>query len=88
MIRATTRPRRSAGARSAAKGIMTWPGDRGGSHGHRRQAEDPDVGGEGARDQGDGRHAEDAHHQDPTDVQVAQRDDEQEPGRRSRPAWR
>ena len=25
MIRATTRPRRSAGARSAAKGIMTWP---------------------------------------------------------------
>ncbi len=25
MIRATTRPRRSSGARSAAKGIMTWP---------------------------------------------------------------
>ena len=25
MIRATTRPRRSSGARSAAKGIITWP---------------------------------------------------------------
>jgi hypothetical protein len=25
MIRATTQPRRSVGARSAAKGIMTWP---------------------------------------------------------------
>ena len=25
MMRATTRPRRSSGARSAAKGIMTWP---------------------------------------------------------------
>ena len=25
MMRATTRPRRSSGARSAAKGIITWP---------------------------------------------------------------
>ena len=65
MIRATTRPRRSAGARSAANGNHHLSGHRGGTHGNRRQPEDPDVGGQGTCHQGDRSQKEDARDQHP-----------------------
>ena len=56
MMRATTRPRRSSGARSAAKGIMTWPATDAPPTATDASAEEPQVGGQGAGHQGDRRH--------------------------------
>ena len=80
MMRATTRPRRSSGARSAAKGIMTWPATEAPPTSTEASGEDPQVGGEGAGDQGHRAQAEEAGHQAPAGVEIAQRDDQQQAG--------
>ena len=87
MMRATTRPRRSSGARSAAKGIITWPATEATPDGHRGQGEEPQARGEGAGHQGDGGDAEEPGDQRrgagggrPAGRSAAAR-------RRSRPGW-
>ena len=80
MMRATTRPRRSSGARSAAKGIMTCPATEAPPTAIEATAKNQRLGASAQADQGDGGDAEEPGHQAPAGVEVAERDDEQQAG--------
>ena len=80
MMRATTRPRRSSGARSAAKGIITCPATEAPPTRTDATAKNHRFGASGAADQGHGAEAEEPGDQRPARVEVAQGDDEQQAG--------
>ena len=81
MIRATTRPRRSAGARSAAKGIITWPPTEAQPTAIEASSNAHKLGANAGRHQGRRIDAIDADDETTPWMQVSERDDEQQPGR-------
>ena len=80
MIRATTRPRRSAGARSAAKGIITCPATEVVPTAMDASPKSQMSGARAQATRATAARAKMRDHQHPPWVEVAQRDHEQEPG--------
>ena len=88
MIRATTRPRRSAGARSAAKGIMTCPATEAVPTAIDARPKTQMSGARAHATRASAASAKMRDDQDPPGVEVAQGHDERAGRRRSRPGWR
>ncbi len=79
MMRATTRPRRSSGARSAAKGIITWPATEAAPTATEARAKNHNVGARAQATRATAATPKSRATSCPAGVQIAERDDQQQP---------